>query len=324
VPAATAKRRAPVIRIIRPSSREAQDLLAPRVAELEDLGFEVRHDELAPDPSWAYAAATAESRAAALMAALVEDGTEAVVCARGGYGASDLLPLLDWAALARAKEKLVVGFSDVSALHTALYARLGWRGIHGPMPATTLWRKGGVNDDVDALLAALKAWSENAPASGTMALAPVGPATSPASTASGKLFGGCFSVVTGLIGTPSFPRSLAGHVLFFEDTDEHPGRLMRHLNQWIQSGALAGVTGLVIGHLRGLGDKIPDCAPFVLEQFARRTGLPTWHAPLFGHTTPNFPLVVGATATIEKDRLSWRAEAEAKPHQDAGRARREA
>jgi muramoyltetrapeptide carboxypeptidase len=298
---------AATLRIIRPSSRELTDLLPARIDELIRAGFQVLYDDLPPDPDWAYSAASAQARARALEDALVEPDSDIVIAARGGYGGSDLLPLLDFARLRAARPKPLVGFSDVSALHSALYARLGWPGLHAPMPATQLWRKDGDDDD-DQILAICDALAQGRGASASLAVTPVSPfSSSSPQEVRGRLFGGCFTVLTNLLATPFFPPSLAGHIVFIEDTDEHPARLMRALNQWLQSGALAGVQALVVGYLRGLGEKIPDSAPFVYEQFARRLGnVPVFQTPLFGHTSPNYPLAVGAAATIAAGRLTWR------------------
>ncbi len=292
------------LRIIRPSSREQNDLLQPRVGELRALGFDVAYEDLPADAAWAYTSGTRQDRARALESALCESSSDVVVAARGGYGASDLLVELDWAKLKRSKPKLIVGFSDVSALHSACYAQLGWPGLHAPMPATTLWHKDGQHDDIDALLANLTKFHNGGETTGSLPLSVVTPDAP--NRLDGTLFGGCFTVLTNLIGTPYFPKSLAGHVVFIEDTDEHPARLMRAFNQWIQSGVLTGAKAIVVGYLRNLGEKIPDCAPFVYQQFAARTPTPVYSTPLFGHTTPNFPLMVGATAAIENQRLSWR------------------
>ncbi len=291
------------LRIIRPSSREQNDLLSPRLGELRAAGFEVAYEDLPSDPAWAYTSSTPAARAKALEVALTEPSTDVVMAARGGYGASDLLDLLDWTKLKQVRPKLLVGFSDVSALHSALYTQLGWPGLHAPMPATTLWKKNGTQD-VEALLANLEKYLGGGETSGSMPLAAV--TKGAPARVEGKLFGGCFTVITNLIGTPFFPKSLAGHVLFLEDTDEHPGRLMRAFNQWTLSGALRDVRAVVIGYLKGMGEKIPDCAPFVYERFAARTSVPVFSTPLFGHTSPNFPLMVGAAAAIEGDRLTWR------------------
>jgi muramoyltetrapeptide carboxypeptidase len=296
------------LRIIRASSREQTDLLQPRLAELRAAGFSVLYDDLPADPTWPYAAAAAPLRARAIADALLEPGTTAVLCARGGYGASDTLPLLPWDRLAGAPAKLLVGFSDVSALHSALYTRLGWQTLHAPMPATALWGKGGEAGDVSATLAAVSTHAAGKPIAGEMTVTAVTPTGAPSGgprPISGRLFGGCFTVLTNLIGTPYLPQSLRDHIVFIEDTDEHPARLMRALNQWLQSGVLDGARALVIGYLRNLGDKIPDCAPFVYEEFARRTPLPVFSTPLFGHTCPNYPLAVGADATIASGHLRW-------------------
>jgi muramoyltetrapeptide carboxypeptidase len=287
------------IRVIRPSSREQSDLLPSRLAALAARGFEVLYEDLPRDSEWAYVASPAEARARALEAALLEPRTTAVLCARGGYGASDLLPLVDWRRLKEARPKWLVGFSDVSALHSALFTKLGWPGLHAPMPATALWEQNGESRDVEQLLGMLRTLAKGEPVAATLEV------EGPPAPIVGRLFGGCFTVLTNLIGTPYLPKTLEGSILFLEDTDEHPGRLMRAFNQWIQAGLLAGVRALVIGHLRNLGEKIPDSAPFVYEQFARRGGVPTFRCNAFGHTSPNFPLMVGSTARIEAGRLTW-------------------
>lgn len=291
------------LRIVRASSREQNDLLAPRIAALRAHGFDVLYDDSPPDPTWTYTAAKASVRAESLRAALTERTSDVVLCARGGYGASDLLPLLPWDELARARPKILVGFSDVSALQSALDAKLGWPSLHGPMPATVLWGHNGVDHDVKALLQTLHAIGRQQPVTQSIDVTPVG---TPPETVSGSLFGGCFTVLTNLFGTPYFPKSLKDRILFIEDTDEHPARLMRAFNQWLQTGLLAEARALVIGYLRNLGEKIDDCAPFVYEQFAQRSPIPVYQTRAFGHTSPNAALMLGAAARIENHTLTWR------------------
>ncbi len=289
------------LRIIRPSSREQGDGLAAKISALRAAGFTVLFDETVPDAHWTYTSASASTRAKALEDALSENGTDAVLCARGGYGASDLLPLLDWDRLRSVRPKLVVGFSDVSALHAGLEAKLGWPSVHAPMPATTLWQQDGL--DVMKLLSLIEQWTQGGVCEQAFEVTPVRPGGGPVA---GVLFGGCFTVLTNLIATPYFPKSLRGRIVFLEDTDENPARLMRAFNQWQQAGLLEGVQGLVLGHLRNLGEKIPDCATYVYEEFARRCSVPVYTTPLFGHTRPNMPLMVGASAQIDGSTLTWR------------------
>jgi muramoyltetrapeptide carboxypeptidase len=143
---------------------------------------------------------------------------------------------------------------------------------------------------------------------GEITLEPV-PKGAPSGKILGTLFGGCYSVLTNLIGTPYLPKSLRGHILFFEDLDEHPARLMRHWNQWLQSGLLEGVQAVVIGNLLKLGQNIPDNAEYVFEEWARRCPAPLFKSNAFGHLSPNFPLGIGAAAEISSERnwsLKWK------------------
>lgn len=308
-----------VIRVIRTSSREQQDLLPAKLKEFERAGIRVIFEDLPADPDWAYVAAPAELRAKLLTTALLENESSVVMCARGGYGASDLLPLLPWDDLRKnaAAQKLLVGFSDTSALHSALWCQLGWRGLHGPMPATSLWPEGAIQDetkspDVGRLLDLILGRAQGsgitiqkieAGAHGTRRQISPG--------IDGWLFGGCFSVLTNLIGTPYLPKSFDGAILFFEDIGEHPARLARFINQWEQAGLLRGVRAIVWGSLTQLGQNIPDGAPFVYAELARRAGdVPTFQSHDFGHIAPNWPLGIGARAQISAQpdgsgRLDW-------------------
>ena len=85
------------------------------------------------DAGHPYLAASDEHRVRDFTAAWLDDSVAAVVCARGGYGAQRIVDLLDWDRLARARSKLLVGFSDITALLQAFAARLGLATVHGPV-----------------------------------------------------------------------------------------------------------------------------------------------------------------------------------------------
>jgi muramoyltetrapeptide carboxypeptidase len=291
------------IKIIRPASRESNNLLPAQIDFLRNGGFQVVLGDNPTDPSWTYTSGSAADRAKSLQSALTADNADIILCARGGYGCSDLLPLLDWKAVKAANKKLIIGFSDISALQAALYNIAGWPSLHAPMPATSLWRQNGDESDIQILLDLIRSFSKKEALRSSINLERVGNSNS--LPIEGRLFGGCFTVLTNLIGTAYMPKSLKQHILFIEDTDEHPARLMRALNQWLQTGLFDGLKGLVIGHLRGLGANIPDCAPYVYEEFAKRCSVPVFKSKEFGHTSPNMPLMIGSNATISLDKLSW-------------------
>jgi muramoyltetrapeptide carboxypeptidase len=285
------------IRIIKASSPDREGLLHSRIAELTKAGFKILFDDINPDPDWSWTAGSVESRSKALNNALLEQESDAVMWARGGYGASDLLDLIPWSHLTQSKPKPVIGFSDVCAVQAALYTKTHRISIHGPMPATVTWKKAGTAD-VDTLIDLLKGRI----VSSRISVSSVGKKTK---TIQGPLFGGCLSVLTSLIGTPYLPRHLKDHILYFEDIGENPGRIIRMLNQWQQSGLLNGVSALLLGQFSQLGGDLPDSDRVLAEEIFRRYGLPTFTSKDFGHISPNQPIVMGAQGEIKGDDLTW-------------------
>ncbi len=285
------------IRIVSPSSRFDANLLLARLAEL-DKEFHVSYHKVEGDPSWPFAAGSFKARLEQLSAALLAPDVDIILAARGGYGASDLLPHLPWTQLKNVKPKLLIGFSDISALHSALYTQLDWPSLHAPMPGTELWQK---NDprDVDCLIGLMhgsrspvewevESLQQNLPLA-----------------TEGWSYGGCLAVLTNLIGSPYFPKTLFGSILFWEDIGEHPARILRFINQWVQSRALEGVRGIVLG--RFVGCEVAElCTEAQLKnEIATRLDIPVWSTQLFGHCAPNWPLPIGLKMTITNGKLRW-------------------
>lgn len=296
------------IRIIRPASREKTSLLPSRIQAMEARGHKVLFEDLPIDESWPFVASSYESRLKSLTSALLEPSLDVIIAARGGYGVSDLLDELPWDRLEKATPKVVVGYSDICALHSALFNRLGWKTcIHGPMVASELWLS-----DTSPDLVQLWNILEGRRPIVSFPVKPVSQPRSPAAFAgtseeiSGWLFGGNLSVLTNLLGTTYFPQHLRGAVLFLEDVGENPARLARQFNQWVHLGVLAGVKALILGGLTALGKDIPDHDPRLLQQFRMRSNIPTFSTPAFGHLTPNFPIAYGATGSIKNEQLTWR------------------
>lgn len=223
-------------------------------------------------------------RADELREALSDPDVDAVVAARGGYGATRLLDAIGPDEVRRAG-KLLVGFSDLTALH-ALWARAGLRSLHAPMVATL-----GKADP--AQLARWLAAVEGeipAPAS----LVPIAPGR-----ARGPLLGGNLSVLAALAGTPHAPP-LDGAVLFLEDVNEAPYRLDRMLTTLRQAGWLTRLAGVVVGALDdGRPDPARDAA--AAEVLADRLGdlsVPVARGLRAGHVEDNAPLPLGAAVEL--------------------------
>jgi muramoyltetrapeptide carboxypeptidase len=109
-----------IVRVLRPSSVEAEDLLSARLKHLAGVGLAFDCQLPTAVPTWPYTAGSIKERSELLNTALLDPSVRAIFCARGGYGASDLLPLIPWQKLSQVRPKLIVGFSDATALHAAL------------------------------------------------------------------------------------------------------------------------------------------------------------------------------------------------------------
>ncbi len=286
------------IRLISPSSREGEIDWDVTFRYFEKAGLSVSYHKLEADPSWPFHASSVQKRAEQLLEALFDGHVSYILACRGGYGASDLLDLIPWDHLRKAKPKTLVGFSDISALHSAFFTQLGWLGIHGPMPATSYWQT-GTDEDVESLLAIL-AGKQN---SVSMPLLYLGRGFTP--KIEGWAFGGCLSVLTNLIGTPYFPESLEGAIVYWEDIGEHPARILRMINQWMQSGALKGAKGIILGRFVDCFKEGLSTEALLIEEIANRLRLPVWHTPYFGHCSPNWPLPVGAGLRVDQGTLIW-------------------
>jgi len=283
------------IRILEPSGPPENEVLSRNLKAVREQGFEVEYTPCPVDANARLEADGIEIRLGAFQSALAGN-SRYLLSARGGYGASELLSRLDWDALAKDLPRILIGFSDISALQSALYARLDWPSLHGPMPGSPLWQGG---EDVTALLGLLKSgdrWT------GSISVTPVSKA--PGLECQGRLFGGCLSVLSNLVGTPNLPSDLSGHILFFEDTGESAPRLLRYWRQWLDAGLLRGVNAVVFGRFTEMGSTV-ETDSWAVTELAARTPCPVFSSRDFGHVTPNMPLAIGAQAEIKHDQLLW-------------------
>jgi muramoyltetrapeptide carboxypeptidase len=241
-----------------------------------------------------YLAGDDSRRLSELVAALAEPQARAVFCARGGYGATRLLSRL--ADIPPPGErKLLVGFSDITALHLWLQAH-GWISIHGPV-LTQLGRLGSATHA--RLFGLLESAATAAPLYGTDTYFP--------GTAEGRLVGGNLSMLTRVIGTPFMPV-LEDTVLLLEDQGERPYRLDRMWTHLQLAGVFARVRGLVLGSFTQCEE--PD-APYssaeLLRDLALATGVPCAAGFPIGHGDHNEPVPLGVRVRLEADsrRLSF-------------------
>jgi muramoyltetrapeptide carboxypeptidase len=228
-----------------------------------------------------------DARTAELAAALADPAIEALFCARGGYGLMRILDRLDLAAFARAP-KLIVGFSDITALH-AWAARAGVASLHGPV-VTQLGKL--PPDDAAALFALAESPAAPPPLTGLHALS--------AGRAEGRLVGGNLELISRLCGTP-WALSLDGAVLLIEEVGERPYRIDRQLTQLRLSGALDRLAGVVVGGLVGCTEKDgspPEAEAVIAERLGGR-GIPVLAGAPIGHGPRNRAVPQGTRVRLE-------------------------
>ncbi|OZC03146.1 S66 peptidase family protein [Rubricoccus marinus] len=244
-------------------------------------------------PRLGYLAGTDDDRTAELNALFRRDDLDAIVCLRGGYGALRILDRLDWDALA-AHPKLIVGYSDITALHFAAWALAGVPGLSAAMAAPD-W------PDLDPA-SEQQLWDV---ASGAHPWEVVGPGGEPLAPMSpgeseGTLIGGNLSLIAALLGTPYLP-DLTGAILFIEDVGESPYRIDGLLARLHLAGVLKRLGGLVFGAFTGA--EPPKNRPSleldeVLAHYAAFVPGPVARGLVYGHFSRKTPMPVGVHARL--------------------------
>jgi muramoyltetrapeptide carboxypeptidase len=223
-----------------------------------------------------------------LQAAIDDPNIDGILAARGGYGVARLLPKLNLSSLAP-RPKLLVGFSDITALH-ALWARHRVLSIHGPMVAA-LGRS--ELQLVERYQRALE---------GTFVERHTGLTTAVPGETEGVLLGGNLTVLSALLATPHALLA-EGAVLFFEDVGERPYRIDRMLTTWRDAGAFAAVRGIVLGAFSQC-DPGPDgvSARDVLIERLSDLGIPVVLGFPAGHIDDNAELPFGRRVSLDATR----------------------
>ncbi len=278
--------------------------LAAGVRALEAFGYRVR---LAPnvhtrEPLLGLAGTPAE-RAAGYRGLLLDPDVKAIIFARGGYGVAPALAHLDPSEAAR-HPKIHCGFSDVTLLSSWLLSA-GVPSFHGPMVAADLAR------GLDLLSASFfpamlegrgptkisLGGEEGGAAVGALRGAGA-PCVLVPGEATGRLVGGCLSLLAASVGSP-WEFDYEGALLFFEDIAEEAYRVDRMLGSLIDAGRFAKLSGIVIGTLSAVTFAgIEDAVRLrkVLEARLAPLGLPVAVGLPAGHRGPNATLPIGAGA----------------------------
>ena len=196
---------------------------------------------------WGPFAGTPQERADDIHHMFSNPKIEAIICARGGYGANRVLPLLDY-NLIRDNPKIFMGYSDITAYLTSITQKTGLVTFHGPMMVS--YKKGFVNYNFQTMERILN---------GTPDFKIESPDSLPArilkpGIAMGPLWGGNMTLLINRLGT-SDSLDTDGVILFLEDLDEYLYSFERMLVQMRAAGMLENIAGLIIGELHEFKDQ---------------------------------------------------------------------
>ncbi len=251
---------------------------------------------------YGYLAGRDADRAANVNALFTDPDVRAVLALRGGWGSARLLPHLDYAAIRR-RPKILMGYSDVTALLNAVHARTGLVTFHGPVGIST-WTPFSV-EHLAAVLFEGEALTLANPVELREGLVQVEDRvqTITPGRARGRLVGGNLTVLSAIVGTPYVPET-DGAILFLEDTGEAVYRMDRMLTHLELAGLLGRIKGFVFG-------RCTDCKPGegygaltldeVLADHVKPLGVPAFRGSMIGHIDRQFTVPVGLPAEIDAD-----------------------
>ncbi len=272
------------IGIAAPASPFDRNRFDQGVGVLESMGFRT----FVPDDLFkknGYLAGTDSHRADLVNRLFADSSIQAIACARGGFGSLRMLSLLDFQTIIE-KPKIFIGFSDISAVLSALYTRCGLVTFHGPTVASL----GDVTAETqEAMRLAITSelppeiWLQNG-----ITLRP--------GLASAPVLCGNLTTLCHLLGTP-FEPSLKGHILVLEDRGEMGYRIDRMLTQMKIAGCFDGIAGLALGSFEACGpiNEIFEIVDNIFDGYS----IPILAGLDVGHGRSNLTIPLGIDATLD-------------------------
>lgn len=285
------------------SSPQTTEKISKSVRYFEQLGYHVvlgKHIE----KKRGYLAGTDKERLEDLHKMIGDKNVKAIFFIRGGYGSIRLLPFIDYDLIKR-NPKIIVGYSDATALFNAIYKRTGLQSLFfGPMPGVDIWN--GFDSFAEECmwrsLTSNKAYGKLPSAKGEVKLL----GKNDFESFEGRTIGGNLTVFSSIMGTP-FISPLKSRILFFEDTGEEPYRIDRYLAQLRAAGILGSVKAILLG-------QFTDCEPAkdkpsltteeVFKDYFSKLEIPVLMNLPFGHIPRQWTVPLGVKMRVDGNNVS--------------------
>lgn len=289
------------IGLIAPAGYISQKSLDESIENLDKLGLKAyfTNNILARN---GYLGGTDTQRADDINHMFNNEKVNGIVCARGGYGCNRILSMIDYESIKR-NPKVLVGYSDITALHNAIFAKTGLITFHGPV-ATSTFNDFSINNFVNVIMNPHKEYvfnhSDDYKEGGDFEVY-----TIREGKAEGELVGGNLRIVVTLPGTP-FDVDFKNKILFLEEVDEKPYRIDRMFTELLLAGKLQQVSGIALGVFRRCDKKMGSQKnenTFSLKEvlFDRLydLGVPVIYGLSFGHIENKYTLPFGIKAKLD-------------------------
>jgi muramoyltetrapeptide carboxypeptidase len=289
-----------VIGIVAPASAPSSDVKIDKgIRYLEKLGYRVKLGAHAKEVH-GYLAGRDEERASDLNAMFADKEVKAIIAVRGGYGTPRLLEHIDY-RLVKQNPKILVGYSDLTALQLGLFSRTKLLTFSGPMLAVEMFEK--MDPFTEEFFWRLMTSPHPIGPVPNLDNKPLKVLLSPPKQprVTGRLLGGNLSMVRSIMGT-MFQPDFRDHIFFFEEVGEEPYRIDRMLTQLRLAGILRSVKALLVGSLI-------DCVPAdrakpslsvdeVLDELTSDLRIPILSGLAYGHLPRKLTMPVGLTARV--------------------------
>lgn len=284
--------RGDTIGLISPASPENIEAIQKAILFLKNEGFNVIEGKHLYD-RWGYLAGKDKDRAADVMEMFKNEAVDMILCIRGGYGSSRILPYIDYNVIKR-NPKIFAGFSDITVFLNSFYEKCDLTTFHSPMGTSNL-------EDTETFKSFMFTFKEgykpytikNPDEFKTLCITP--------GIVEGNLIGGNLGLVCNSLGTP-YEINMKDKILFIEEVSEAPYRVDRILTQLLLSKKLQQCKGIILGQFKGCG--LPHYERSLTLEEVLQDRLYNLDIPMFsgfcsGHDYPKLTLPIGARVKMD-------------------------
>jgi len=280
------------IGLISPASPESIEAIQKAILFLKNVGFNVIEGKHLYD-RWGYLAGKDKDRATDIMEMFKNDDVDMILCIRGGYGSSRILPYLDFDIIKK-HPKIFAGFSDITVFLNSFYEECNLTTFHSPMGTSNLEEDETFKSFIFTFMEGYKPYTIKNPAEFATKCINSG-------IAEGTLIGGNLGLICNSLGTP-YEIDMKDKILFIEEVNEAPYRVDRILTQLLLSKKIQQCKGIILGQFKGCDLEHYERSLTLEEVFHDRLynlDIPMFSGFCSGHDYPKLTLPIGARVKMD-------------------------